>query len=61
MANGYVNLKLTGERAVDTGHAGLCLLAAIEDGRWSPELATCGASRGDGCRRSANPPRSSAR
>ena len=39
MANGYVNLKLTGERAVDTGHAGLCLLAAIEDGRWSPELA----------------------
>jgi xylulokinase len=39
MANGYVNLKLTGRRSVDTGHAGLSLLAGIRDVRWSPELA----------------------
>ncbi|MGY1636080.1 FGGY-family carbohydrate kinase [Geodermatophilus sp. SYSU D00742] len=39
MANGYVNMKLTGKRSIDTGHAGLCLLAGIEDVQWSPELA----------------------
>jgi xylulokinase len=39
MTNGYVNLKLTGNRSIDTGHAGLCLLAGIEDVQWSPELA----------------------
>jgi xylulokinase len=39
MANGYVNMKLTGHRSIDSGHAGLCLLAGIEDVRWSPELA----------------------
>jgi xylulokinase len=39
MANGYVNLKLTGNRSIDTGHAGLCLLAGIQDVQWSPELA----------------------
>ena len=39
MANGYVNMKLTGGRSIDTGHAGLCLLAGIDDARWSAELA----------------------
>lgn len=39
MANGYVNMKLTGERSIDNGHAGLCLLADIQHGRWSPELS----------------------
>ena len=40
MANGYVNMKLTGGgRSIDTGHAGLCLLASIKDVQWSPELA----------------------
>jgi xylulokinase len=39
MTNGYVNLKLTGNRSIDTGHAGLCLLAGIQDVQWSPELA----------------------
>jgi xylulokinase len=39
MTNGYVNMRLTGERSVDTGHAGLSLLAGIEDVRWSPDLA----------------------
>jgi xylulokinase len=39
MTNGYVNMKLTGNRSIDTGHAGLCLLAGIKDVQWSPELA----------------------
>jgi xylulokinase len=39
MANGYVNMKLTGHRSVDTGHAGLCLLADVKDVQWSPQLA----------------------
>ena len=39
MANGYVNMRLTGNRSIDTGHAGLCLLAGIDDVQWSPELA----------------------
>jgi xylulokinase len=39
MTNGYVNMKLTGGRSVDTGHAGLCLLAGIKDVQWSAELA----------------------
>ena len=39
MANGYVNMRLTGHRSIDSGHAGLCLLAGIEDVRWSSELA----------------------
>jgi xylulokinase len=39
MTNGYVNFKLTGRRSIDTGHAGLTLLADLEHVQWRPELA----------------------
>ncbi|HEY5628748.1 MAG TPA: FGGY family carbohydrate kinase, partial [Candidatus Limnocylindrales bacterium] len=39
MANGYVVFRLTGEACVDTGHAGLTLLAELREVRWSAALA----------------------
>jgi len=38
-ANGYVNFRLTGTYTVDNGHAGLTLLAGLNEVRWSPWLA----------------------
>ena len=38
-ANGYVAFRLTGETCVDTGHAGLTLLAELREVRWSSALA----------------------
>lgn len=39
MANGYVVRKLTGVTVCDTGHAGLTLLADLDTGTWSYDLA----------------------
>jgi xylulokinase len=39
VANGYVNLRLTGTRTIDTCHAGLTLLAELREVRWSSRLA----------------------
>ena len=38
LANGYVAFRLTGACSMDSGHAGLTLLAGTPEVRWEPEL-----------------------